>query len=133
MSFKIYPALLLVIACLSACSTTANQRARHNSPLDPAKYVGPASKDWDTPPRLIKGKSPIYPASLVLSDETGSALIVYTVGTDGKTKDFQVEASTNEKFVSHAIIALQQWIFSPALKDGVPIEVRLRQKFSFND
>ena len=121
-------AILLALPC-AAFGADVYQRA--NTAIDPSRMSGPASEEWDTPPKLIEGKAPVYPISLVLSRREGSSVIVYTVGIDGKARDFEVESTTDQKYANHAIIALKAWRFEPATKGGVPVEARLRQKFSF--
>ena len=118
------------------CSHGPNERPR--LVLDPddaisSDYiVGPASNVYDTPPKLISGKSPIYPIGKALSGLSGSAHITYTIGADGKPSDFNVERTDNESYSNHAIIAVRQWKYSPALKSGQPVAVRVQQTFEFN-
>jgi len=104
---------------------------RPNSDLDPQELLALDEAGWDVPPKLIKGKSPIFPASLLLSGVSGEVVIHYTVGVDGKTKDFEVESAPNQKFADHAIIALKKWVFSPAMMDGKAVEARISQSFTF--
>lgn len=100
--------------------------------IDPDEVVGPASDLYDTPPKLISGKSPIYPIRKKLSGQGGSADITYTIGANGKPTDFNVERTDNESYSNHAIIAVREWTFAPALKAGQPVAVRVQQIFEFN-
>lgn len=93
--------------------------------------VARPSDDWDTPPTLISGKRPIYPISKVLSREPGAAAIAFTIGIDGKARDFDVLSADDRRFADHAIIAVREWVWRPATKDGKPIEVRVSQDFQF--
>lgn len=102
-----------------------------NSNLDPALFIIPEDARWDSPPRLIKGRAPIYPASQLLKGKPGKTLIVFTIGIDGKAKDFFVKSSDDAKFSAHAIIAIREWIFQPAIKGGRAIKARVSQEFSY--
>lgn len=124
--------VLLGAAAVAACAPTNNPRStRANWPLDAGRIAGPESSDWDTPPKLLKGKAPIYPISELLSTKSGTSVIVYTIGTDGRPRDFSVETTTDERYANHAIIALQKWVYQPAMKDGAPVEAHVRQSFDF--
>lgn len=104
---------------------------RANVALDPATMRGSAKLGGETPPIFISGKSPVYPVSQLVSHKGGSATIVYTVGTDGRPRDFSVQSATDERYANHAIIALKDWVFEPATKDGIRIETQVRQVFSY--
>ena len=84
-----------------------------------------------TPPRRISGRAPIYPISKLLKGAGGEALIAFTVDVDGTTKDFVVISATYPYFGSHAIVAVKDWRFEPATKDGHPVAVRVTQLFQF--
>lgn len=117
--------------------------------VDPAQPVATMSNhqlspDWmtpaqecqdrttcDTPPRLISGRAPIYPISKLLKGRGGEAVISFTIDVDGTTKDFVVISTTYEYFASHAIVAVKDWRFEPAKKDGHPVAIRVRQTFLF--
>lgn len=131
MRLKVFVTVLLTIL-LSACATTEkNASMRPNTEL-PAEYIKVESNQWDIPPKRIKGKVPVYPITLMLSGVEGESVIEFTVGVDGITKDFKVHSTTDERYANHAIIALKDWIFEPAIKNGVPVEVTIRQAFSYD-
>lgn len=124
--------IALVIFSASACAQTADGIvARSNTELPARSHMDPASAEWDTAPERIRGKAPIYPISLMLSGGEGESVVVFTIGVDGRTSDFEVQSTTDERYANHAIIALREWRFKPALKDGVPVEVRVRQSFTY--
>lgn len=124
--------LLTLPLVLAGCTTSGNPASgRSNTSMAPNAIVGPENDQWDTPPRLVRGKRPIYPISQNLSRQAGTSLISYVIGTDGRPRDFVVESTTNEKFANHAIIALRDWLYEPARKDGEPVEASVRQSFEF--
>jgi TonB family protein len=102
-----------------------------NHTLDPAKINSPDLSSVDHAPKFVSGKAPVYPISMLLSGKGGSCVIEFTVGIDGKAKEFKVLSPPN-KLADHAIIAVKSWVFEPATKDGVPVEARLKQSFSYS-
>lgn len=95
-------------------------------------YTGHGDADENTtPPRIIKSQPVIYPVSMLMSGVPGEAVIVFTIGTDGRARDFEVQSATNEKFADHAIIALKEFEYVPATRNGEPILSRGRQAFQF--
>lgn len=116
---------------IGACSAASPRHTRANFPIEPNAVTGPASSKYDTPPRLLSGKTPIYPISQLLNRKEGHTIIEFTIGEDGKTKDFAVFEADYEYYANHAIIAAREWRFAPATKDGHPIEVRVRQRFNY--
>lgn len=130
----IFGRVLVVLALLVATPVLAGGQSPGFLPdrsLDPAKIAVLPTTGADQPPKFVSGKTPVYPISLLLSGKGGSCEIEFTVGTDGRTKDFEV-VSHPGKMADHAIIAISSWIFEPATKDGVPVEARIRQAFAFN-
>lgn len=94
--------------------------------------VGSASPVYDTPPRLLKGKRPVYPIRRAMAGHGGSAEISFVVGIDGKATDFEVLRTDHRAFADHAIIAVRAWTFAPATRDGQPVAVRVQQVFAFD-
>jgi len=115
------------LACFAGAPPTV---VLPNRSLSPANVSPGAMPGTDHPPRFVSGKAPVYPISLLLSGKGGSCAIEFTVGVDGKAKDFKI-LSAPDKFADHAIIAVGSWVFAPATKDGVPVEARMRQSFSY--
>ncbi|GAB3357644.1 TonB family protein [Lysobacter tyrosinilyticus] len=124
---------LMVLAALLQLQAVnaAELVTRPNSTIDPDKMEVAEDPEWDTPPKLIKGKSPVFPISLLLSGSSGKVVIQYTIGIDGRTKDFVVKSTPDQKFADHAIIAIRKWIYRPAVTAGAPIETTVQQEFTF--
>jgi protein TonB len=121
----------LLAAALLGLTATA-QAGRAGSPIDAGSMVASPSEDFDTPPRLLKGKHPVYPIRRALAGQSGSAEISFVIGTDGKARDFEVLRADHDAFADHAIIAVRAWTFAPATKDGQPVAVRVAQVFQFD-
>jgi TonB family protein len=86
---------------------------------------------YDVPPKLVKGDAPIYPITQVLARKTGSAVVAFTVGTDGATHDVRVVSTTYPYFASHTILAVRNWHFEPARRNGKPVAVSIKLTMPF--
>ena len=109
-------AIVLVAALASGCSITPRPTSNLNSPVDPSSFVFPDDSQWDSPPVLVSGNN---------------AVLEFTIDTDGEAKDISIESATDRGFADHAILALKDWKFKPATKNGVPVEARVTRTFTF--
>jgi TonB family protein len=116
---------------LTGCGGTREVTQRPNRWMEPGSIVGPPSVMWDTPARLLKGKSPTYPIGELLTGKTSSAEVAFTVGADGATRDIHVVAADREAFGSNLAFAVKSWQFEPARKDGVGVPSPLSVAFDF--
>ena len=95
--------------------------------LESIKYDGPT----DSPVRRFFGLRPVYPFELLLSRKAGEVLVECVVGEDGLPHDIKVVEATHREFAYSVQGALVHWRFSPAIKDGQPVNARLRYRMSF--
>ena len=124
-------AALLTLA-LAGC-TNVNYQDRALTPLKPMKtVVGVKSDAFDVPPKVLEGMRPHYPDLEADRREKGYVVIICTVGVDGKASDFAVELMTSPVFAYEAVLAIQQWRWAPALKDGHPVAQKVRVPMHFN-
>ena len=89
------------------------------------------SSQYDVPPKFISGPAPIYPPSRKRNRESGYADIVFTVDETGRTRDFRVLKTSYLYFANHAILAVQNWRYQPATKNGRPVSCRIRVPFNY--
>jgi len=82
-------------------------------------------------PSLRSAVQPTYPAELAAKGEVGGVILELIIGADGKVTSVKSLRSSHPLFDQAAIAAVNQWIFSPAQKDGVPVESRWRIALSF--
>lgn len=94
------------------------------------QVTSPTSQ-YDLPPKFISGFAPHYPISRLRRGEPGYALIEFTIDETGKTRDWRVIKTTYSYFGSHAVLAIQQWRFQPAIKHGRPVACRVRVPFVY--
>ena len=82
-------------------------------------------------PSIHSAVQPVYPADLAAKGEVGGVIFELVIGVDGKISTMKLLRSSNPKFEQAATTALKQWVFTPAKKDGVPVESRWRMAVSF--
>lgn len=93
-----------------------------------------SAKSVDTPPKLAKpSTSPVYPIEFYLHGVEGNAIIACIVNTEGKAVQVQALSATHAGFVEPAIKAVKQWKWSPALKDGSPVNCLISIPVHFKD
>jgi len=73
--------------------------------------------------RLIHKVNPTYPASAKHAGISGTVDIATTMRVDGTLDDLVVLAAPNSELALSALVAVQQWLYTPTLLDGRPVEV----------
>ena len=71
------------------------------------------------------------PVSVVAPDNTGVghgslAYLTFTVDEQGMPKDIVVKSTTSETLASHAVAAVAQWRFKPAIVDGQAVATKVQ-------
>jgi TonB family protein len=76
---------------------------------------------------------PIYPASLREAGVSGRVMLTLIVDTTGHAEaaSIRVLDATNNLFIEPAIASSQSCRFTPALRNGLPVRVRVSLPISF--
>ena len=127
---RCWPAVLLIVL-VGGCAATRETTQRADRALAPGSVEGPPSAHWDTPARLLSGKSPAYPIDQFMTGRTGYAEVGFTVAADGTTRDIRVTEAEQASFGNHLAIAVRGWRFEPAMKDGQPLPSPMRYGLCF--
>jgi TonB family protein len=78
-------------------------------------------------------KAPKYPADAAKDKVSGKVVLVIDVGVDGRATQVQVESSQPAGVFDQAAIgAARDWTFKPIMKDGKPVEGRVRVPITFD-
>ena len=124
------------IGALSASSAVAMP------PPPPANPVAAAPKAQPGPPpririgglvqdaKLVTRVKPAYPRLAVTARISGTVEMAAVIGTDGRIRELNV-LSGHPMLVPAAIEAVRQWVYSPTLLNGVPVEVSTSVKVVF--
>jgi TonB family protein len=94
---------------------------------DMATRIGPGV----SPPQVVHRVDPQYSAATTRDKPDGAAVLDAVILEDGTPKIIRVIRSLDWEVDELAISALQQWRFSPAMKDGMPVKVRMNIAVSF--
>jgi TonB family protein len=111
---------------LRTASTQAPQPA-----ADPAAGPGPVRVGGDIrPPAKVRHVDPVYPVEAKLAGVSGIVIVDATVGVDGSVRDARVLRG-NPMLSEAALGAVQQWVFTPTLVSGAPVEVMMTVTINF--
>lgn len=125
-------ACLLCVMLISACAPapTNPDVSRADQQL-PSQHYDICEPKTQPPPKLLEGRAPLYPVNRLIAGHDGYAVIAFDITPEGLTKNFVNVESSHPKFYAHTKIAVAEWTFAPAMRDGVAITVRcqLRQGF----
>ena len=77
-------------------------------------------------PQAVHRARPEYPNDMRITAIPGQVTISAVVTKEGKVQDARVESATGESFALAAIDAIEQWTFKPGIKDGMPVNTRLK-------
>ena len=75
-------------------------------------------------PRKLEDVRPVYPVAMRAAGREGVVPIEAIIGVDGKVISVRVTtAQVHPDFAIAAVDAVRQWLFSPTLLNGKPVEV----------
>jgi TonB family protein len=83
-------------------------------------------------PRPIKGQEPEYPPALAAAGVVGGAVLELNIDRDGKITQVTVLRASHPEFGQSAEAAVRNWVFGPAMKDGVPVPSRCRTVIAYS-
>jgi TonB family protein len=83
-------------------------------------------------PVAIFAPDPEYPQMTRAAKVQGSCSLSLVVGQDGHTHDIQVVHSLEPTLDQRAVETVKDWTFKPAMKDGLPVSVRITVEVSFH-
>ena len=84
-----------------------------------------------TPPTVVTHVEAFYPDSEVARGTHADVILYVVVDIDGHASDVQVHQSAGNVFDEAAIVAVRQWTFTPATKDGRAVRSRITIPFHF--
>ncbi|HUG13180.1 MAG TPA: energy transducer TonB [Opitutaceae bacterium] len=83
------------------------------------------------PPHILSKVAPTFPFEAARYGVGGAVLLDYVVDTNGIATEIKVRRRSHDVFASAAVSAVKKWKFAPALRDGLPVDRRARQLFTF--
>jgi len=91
---------------------------------------GPAANNAPKPSVHFAGQ-PVYPPELAAAGTAGGAILELIITAEGRVSRATVLRASHPEFGQAAQAAIMQWEFTPAKKDGVPVESRWRIAVDF--
>lgn len=128
---------LLVFSLLIAaagCATSPNPN-RPGALLEGATLpkVDPGSlREGDQPPKLIQIRNPEYPARLRKQGVSGTVVVEYIIGADGRVVSATAVESPAPDLSALAVQAVLESTYEPALQNGKPTAVKMRVPITFD-
>jgi protein TonB len=132
---------VLLTSCGKAVTTSSSQPGR-----SPASAPGPAPASLPVPghtappadfapfekePQIIKSVRAIYPEEARKAGLEGKVWVKIWIDKTGKPKQVVIQKSAAEIFDQAAIDAVMQFVFTPAVLNGAPIDVWVSIPFDF--
>jgi TonB family protein len=102
--------------------------------VDPNRIYVNSPAEVDTPARKISGTSASYPtdrASRLRSGDSVSVRLNFVVTETGEVTDLRVVESAGRVVDDAVLSAVRRWKYSPAVKQGTPVKVRVEFRQTF--
>jgi protein TonB len=80
--------------------------------------------------QLVSHRNPEYPAIAKQSGAHGEVVLTAVIGVDGRVKDVKV-VSGHPLLRNAAVAAVKQWVYSPTILNGKPVESESRVVLNF--
>lgn len=84
-----------------------------------------------TPPTVVTHVDATYPASALAGGQHSDVVLYVVVDVDGHVSDVTVHKSGGRDLDEAAIVAVRQWTFVPAKRNGRPVRSRVTVPFHF--
>ncbi len=83
-------------------------------------------------PVVLESVSPKYPPEARQSRTGGAVVLDAVIRQDGSVEVQRIISSESSAFAEAAVAAIEQWRFSPGMRDGEPVDVALDIEVTFN-
>jgi len=103
---------------------------------DPTAYEfiseAQAKTDGVSLPIRLTGGSPYYPVEARKNLQEGDVLLHSLIGVDGKIAGMSILSSSGSPALDEAAVNfVRQSVYQPAMRNGVPIPIRMKMRFNF--
>ena len=93
--------------------------------------AGESNTPPDRPAVVVASAPPVYPYLMRHAGVTAEVTVLFTVNAKGVVTKATVVDSDNFEFNASSLEAIRRWTFTPATKNGQPVEARVKQTFLF--
>ena len=103
-----------------------------SQPVEQAAQTPTPAVQPPTPAVLIRSVNPRYPTTAQRARTEGYVVVRFTVTAEGRTSNIQVtDAQPRHVFDRAAIDAVSRWEFTPATRDGKPVDSSVTNRINF--
>ncbi|MDQ8185396.1 TonB family protein [Pelagicoccus sp. SDUM812002] len=104
------------------------QKLHHRRPQGGKVY---SIKELDMKPRATAMMMPDYPVAHAVTQESGSAVVEFILGVDGKTSDLRVLKASHPDFAESALKAVAKSEFTPGRIGSTAVQTHVRIPIHF--
>jgi TonB family protein len=131
-SLACFTALLMLGAAIWCAAQNAPQNKAAGKVASKAPVIeAVALTEGITPPRLSEVASPNYTAEAKKKKIEGTVTLAIVVDKNGDVVEAKVVKGLGYGLDENAVIAVKEWKYKPAEKDGEPIAVRMEVTVDF--
>jgi periplasmic protein TonB len=118
---------------LTSCASTQEEETLPHASLTDVGAPVYNLQDVDSKP-MPKGHRVglLYPFELKRAGIEGEAVIEFVVDVSGSVRDIRIVSASRPAFGQAAAEAVAKWRYKPGIKDGRPVNTRMRIPMSFN-
>jgi TonB family protein len=123
--------LFIVLTTLLVMSAVSWSAAQNKVPAKARTVEAVDITDDITPPRLREVANPNYTPEARKKKIEGAVSLAIIVDTKGDVADAKVVKGLGHGLDENAVIAVKEWKYKPAEKDGEPIAVKMEVTVGF--
>ena len=128
------PIVRLAVFCAVVFTSACQTAKRDEVQATPERTNGRGAykiAELDSSPTRTKKTEPVYPQALVGERIEGDAVVQIIVDKRGVPVEVQCTKASNPLFAAAAVAAVNEWRFTPGIKDGVPVSATLSIPIKF--
>ena len=103
-------------------------------PVDVSRVYNNLASELDTVAKKVAGSSASYPSELpkLRSGDSASVTVAFVVTEEGEVAEAKIVESGGGRVLEEAVLAaVRSWKYSPAVKRGIKVKVRITLKQTF--
>jgi len=89
------------------------------------------SQEGFTPPKVLHSVAPEYPQELKDEGVEGKVVLLCVLDRAGQVSEVKVVNTSHDHFKESALVAIEEWVFSPAYVGDIPVAANLTLPFRF--
>jgi TonB family protein len=126
--------ITMQVGALEETVQVTAKRPTQPAPVSSTRSIGPVRVGGNIrQPLKLKSANPVYPPAMRDAGLEGMVPMEALIGLDGTVASVRVlGAQIHPEFARAAETAVRQWVFSPTLLNGVPVEVQMTVSVRFS-